>query len=46
MRYHIPTKARSKKLKKYKLNLIEFVISEDLDKLNIIIIKIGVKLSK
>ena len=46
MRYQIPTKAKSKKLKKIKLGLIELVISECLGRLNIIIIRIGVKFSR
>jgi len=46
IRYQIPTNARSKKLKKIKLGLIEFVISDCLGRLNIIIIRIGVKFKR
>lgn len=46
IRYQIPTNARSKKLKKIKLGLIEFVILDCLGRLNIIIIRIGVKFKR
>jgi hypothetical protein len=46
IRYQIPTNARSKKLKKNKLNLIDSVNFEVRVKLKIIMIKIGVKFSK
>lgn len=46
IRYQVPTNAKSKKLKKIKLGLIERVIFECLGRVNIIIIRIGVKFKR